>query len=163
MINAYKASHFQASTNKFKWPYILSNAILGIAWPEVTSNYAAYMIAECNEPNYSRAFSNIYLSSTAGIALQTFALAQAYRRRHGACPDTLRKAFEEYHLEVPAYPATGAPPGYRLEGGHPRLWCAGFDNKDDGGTTQSDETDYEKSPKGANVIYEWGIIPSWLR
>ena len=101
----------------------------------------------------------LYRARAERDALRALLVADAYRQRHGAFPESLDAACAEAGVEVPVDVKTGRPIGYRLEGGEPLVWLAGYDGADDGGRAGYEPDERLEGVPGRDLVFRRGDVP----
>ncbi len=143
--------------------YMLSRQFIGIFWPGVTVDYDAFIISAISYPHLEKMALILYLDRADSCALQSMAVLMACKKKDHALPATLQDGFKSAGLEMPVDPATGKNPGYRAENSAPLVWCAGFDNEDNGGKSQYNYVFHSlEIEQGTDLIYKPGEIPAWI-
>jgi hypothetical protein len=99
---------------------------------------------------------HFYISRMNGLALQVLTAAEAFKKRTGKYPATLREACEEAAIEPPPVdPITGKPLGYKVAGGVVTVWGAGLDGVDNGGV---EPKTLVNPPAGSDLVYRSGAL-----
>ncbi len=100
-------------------------------WPENAIAQPFLHMGLYSSPGYT--VRGLYAAKARCAAARALLLAEVYRKRHGAYPESLQAACDDLRVDAPVDVMTGRAVGYRLEGDAPMVWFAGFDGRDDGG------------------------------
>ncbi|MHC9542320.1 MAG: hypothetical protein AB9903_22655 [Vulcanimicrobiota bacterium] len=97
---------------------------------------------------------HFYITRMNGLALQVLAAAEAFKKRTGEYPETLREACDEAGIAPPpADPITGKAISYKVSNGAVIVWGAGLDGIDNGGVEPKTPVN---PAAGSDLVYKSG-------